>query len=159
MNKKILISGGIAAFVIGAIAGLYYYTKKSINKIAAAIDDTFDIEDNNTIQCQIDLTKTNKNGSSCAKDAFIPKEEEEEKNQKETIKVHNFKFDDCYKHIKPISIQEEIEKAIKEKCDECPCKKSETDKMYNSTFQYLFDDKFYKDYINTLNAFYGDDGK
>ena len=153
MNKKILVGSGVAAFIIGAIAGLYYYTKKSINKIVATMDDTFDIEDNNnTIQCQFDLTKTNKNGSSCAKDAFIPKEEEK---QKETIKVHNLKFG----HIEPISIQEEIEKAVKEKCDECPCKKNETDKMYNSTFQYLFDDKFYKDYINTINAFYGDDGK
>ena len=96
MNNKVLISGGVAAFIIGAIAGLYYYTKKSINKIVAAMDDTFDIEDdNNTIQCQFDLTKTNKNGSSYAKGAFIPKEEEE-KNQKETIKIHNFKFDDCY---------------------------------------------------------------
>lgn len=156
MNKKILVSGGIAAFIIGVVVGLYYYTKKSISKIVAAMDDTFDIEnDNNTIQYQFDLTKTNKNGSSCAKNAFIPKEEE---NQKETIKIHNFKFDDCYKHIKPISIQEEIEKAIKEKCDECPCKKSETDKMYDSAFQYLFDDKFYKDYINTCNV-YEDDGK
>ena len=156
MNKKILISGGIAAFIVGTIAGLYYYTKKSINKIAAAMDDTFNIEnDNNTIQFQFDLTKTNKNGSSCAKNAFIPKEEE---NQKETIKIHNFKFDDCYKHIKPISIREEMEKALKEKCDECPCKKNETDKMYNSTFQYLFDDKFYRDYINTCNV-YEDDGK
>lgn len=159
MNKKVLIiGGGIAAFVISAIAGLYVYTKKSISKIVASMDDKFDIEnDNNTIQCQFDLTKTNKNGSSCAKDAFISKEEEEEK-QEETIKIHNFKFDDCYKHIKPFSIQEEIEKALKEKCDECPCKKSETDKMYDSTFQYLFDDKFYKDYINTCNV-YEDDGK
>lgn len=157
MNKKILISGGVAAFIIGAVVGLYYYTKKSINKIAAAMDDTFNIEnDNNTIQYQFDLTKINKNGSSCAKNAFIPKEGKE--NQKETIKIHNFKFDDCYKHIKPISIQEEIEKALKEKCDECPCKKSDTDKMYNSAFQYLFDDKFYKDYINTCNI-YEDDGK
>jgi len=49
MNKKILIGGGIAAFIIGAIAGVYIYTKKSIEKIAAAIDDTFDIGDNNNI--------------------------------------------------------------------------------------------------------------
>ena len=47
MNKKVLIGGGIAAFVISAIAGLYVYTKKSIGKIAAAIDDTFDIGENN----------------------------------------------------------------------------------------------------------------
>ena len=151
MNKKILISGGVAAFIIGAIAGLYYYTKKSINKIAAAMDDTFNIEDNNVVQCQFDLTKINKNGSSCAKDGFIPKEEK----QKDTIKIHNFKFDNCYKHIQPLSIQEEIEKALKEKCDECPCKKNETGGL---VFQYLFDDKFYRDYFNTVNVFQ-DDGK
>lgn len=158
MNKKVLISGGVAALVIGAIVGLYIYAKKSINKIVVAMDDTFDIEedDNNIIQCQFDLTKTNKNGSSCAKNAFIPKEEE---NQKETIKVCNFKFDNRYEHIKPISIQEEIEKALKEKCEECLCKKNETDKMYDSTFQYLFDDQFYQNYINTINAFCEDDGK
>lgn len=147
MNKKVLISGGIAAFIIGAIAGLYYYTKKSINKIAAAIDDTFDIEnDNNTIQCQFDLTKTNKNGSSLAKNAFIPEEE----NQKETIKVHNLKFG----HIEPISIEQQFEEMFKEKCENCPCKKNE-----KPAFQYLFDGQFYKDYIDTVNAFYGDDGK
>lgn len=49
MNKKILISSGVAVFIIGAIAGLYYYTKESINKIVAAMDDTFDIEDDNNI--------------------------------------------------------------------------------------------------------------
>ena len=143
MNKKILISGGVAAFIVGAVVGLYYYMKKSIREIANGLDNWFENEDqiNNYLEQENQQKK------------------EEEENQKETIKVHNFKFDDCYKHIKPISIQEEIEKAIKEKCDECPCKKSETDKMYNSTFQYLFDDKFYKDYINTVNLFDGDDGK
>ena len=148
MNKKILIGSGVAAFIIGAIAGLYYYTKKSIHKIAAAIDDTFDIEDNNnTIQCQFDLTKTNKNGSSFAKNAFIPEEE----NQKEkTIKAHNLKFG----HIEPISIEERFDEMFKEKCENCPCKKNE-----KPAFQYLFDDQFYKDYIDTVNAFYGDDGK
>ena len=148
MNKKIFVGGGIAAFIIGAIAGLYYYTKKSINKIIVAMDDTFDIEnDNNTIQCQFDLTKTNKNGSSCAKNAFIPKEEE---NQKKTIKIHNFEVG----HIKPVSIEQQFEKMFKEKCENCPCKKNE-----KPVFQYLFDDQFYKDYIDTINAFQGDDGK
>lgn len=154
MKKKTVINGSIFIFVIGVVAGLYFYTKRSIKKIIAAMDETFDIEDNNNIQCQFDLTKTNKNGSSCAENAFIPEEEEE--NQKKTIKIHNFKFDDCYKHIEPISIQEEIEKALKEKCDECPCKKNEAYKVYNPTWQYRVDDKFYQDYINTVNLFDGD---
>lgn len=141
ISKKILIGGGVAAFIISAVVGLYYYTKKSIREIAKGLDNWFENED------QINNYLEQEN------------QQKEEKNQKETIKVHNFKFDDCYKYIKPISIQEEIEKAIKEKCDECPCKKNEADKMYNSAFQYLFDDKFYKDYINTVNLFDGDDGK
>ena len=149
MNKKVLIGGGIAVFIIGAIAGLYYYTKKSINKIISAMDDTFDIEnDDNTIQCQFDLTKTNKNESSCAKNVFIPKEEEE--NQKKTIKVDNFKFG----HIAQSSIKQQFEKMFTEKCENCPCKKNE-----KPVFQYLFDDQFYQDYIDTMNAFDGDDGK
>lgn len=157
MKKKPVINGSILIFVIGAVAGLYFYTKRSIKKIVAAMDDTFDIEDNNNIiQCQFDLTKTNKNGSSCAKNAFIPKEEEEE-NQKKTIKIHNFKFDNYYKHIEPISIQEEIEKAIQEKCEECSCKKNEEHKIYNPTWQYQVDDQFYQDYINTINAFRDED--
>ena len=142
MNKKILIGSGVAAFIIGAVVGLYYYTKKSIREIANGLDNWFENEDdmNNYLEQENQQKK-------------------EEEKQKETIKVHNFKFDDCYKHIKQISIQEEIEKAIKEKCEECPCKKNDTEKMYNSTLQYLFDDKFYKDYINTVNTFCGDDGK
>ena len=45
MNKKVVIGGGVVALVLGVVAGLYFYTKKTIGKIAAAIDDTFDIED------------------------------------------------------------------------------------------------------------------
>ena len=40
--------------------------------------------------------------------------------------------------------------------DECPCKKDEVYKVYNPTWQYRVDDKFYQDYINTVNLFDGD---
>ena len=44
MKKKwIYIAAGIIGF-IGAIVGLYFYVKKSMEKIGKAIDDTFDIE-------------------------------------------------------------------------------------------------------------------
>ena len=44
MKKKTVINGSILIFVIGAVAGLYFYTKRSIKKIVAAMDDTFDID-------------------------------------------------------------------------------------------------------------------
>ena len=45
MNKKILI-GGIAAIglVVGAVTGLYYYTKKQLKKIFENMDDSFDLD-------------------------------------------------------------------------------------------------------------------
>jgi hypothetical protein len=47
MKKKTVINGSIFIFVIGAVAGLYFYTKRSIKKIIATMDETFDIEGNN----------------------------------------------------------------------------------------------------------------
>ena len=155
MNKKILIGGGIAAFIISAIAGVYIYTKKSIGKIAAAIDDTFDIGDNNnTIQYQFDLTKTNKNGSSCAKNVFIPKEEEGE--EKRTIKMPKISYC-CYDTVG-------VDRAMKNDIDEL---KERVEKLEqnlnclngNCNYNILFDDKHYNDYINTMDAFFGDDKK
>lgn len=150
MNKKILIGGGIAAFIIGAIAGVYIYTKKSIEKIAAAIDDTFDIEDNNnTIQCQFDLTKTNKNGSSCAKNVFIPKEEEE----KRTIKMPKISYC-CYDAV-------DVNRAMQNDINELKEKVKELEYRLSANYNYniLFDDKYYNDYMKTMDAFFGDDGK
>lgn len=152
MNKKrILIGGGIVAFVISAIAGLYVYTKKSIKKVAAAIDDTFDIGDNNTttIQCQFDLTKTNKNGSSVAKNAFISKEEEE----KSTIKMPKISYC-CYDAVG-------IDRAMQNDIDELKerVEKLEYQLSGNCNYSILFDDKYYNDYTKTMDAFFGDDGK
>ena len=150
-NKKFLIGGGIAAFIIGTVVGVYIYTKKSIGKIAAAIDDTFDIEDNNnTIQYQFDLTKTNKNGSSCAKDAFISEEEE-----KRTIKMPKISYC-CYDTVG-------IDRAMQNDIDELKTKVEELEKKIDNlnvaNYNILFDDKHYNDYIKTMNAFFGDDGK
>ena len=150
MNKKVLIGGGIAAFVISAIAGLYVYTKKSIKKVAAAIDDTFDIGDNNNtiIQCQFDLTKTNKNGSSVAKNTFIPKGEEES-----TIKMPKISYC-CYDAVG-------IDRAMQNDIDELKerVEKLEYQLSGNCNYNILFDDKHYNDYMNTMDAFFGDDGK
>lgn len=150
MNKKILIGGGIAAFIIGAIAGVYIYTKKSIEKIAAAIDDTFDIGDNNNIiQCQFDLTKTNKNGSSCAKNAFIP----EDKEDKRTIKMPKISYC-CYDAVS-------VDRAMQNDIDELKEKVKELEYRLsgNCNYNILFDDKHYNDYMKTMDAFFGDDGK
>ena len=43
MKKWICVAVGIIGF-IGAIAGLYFYVKKTMSKIGKAIDDTFDVE-------------------------------------------------------------------------------------------------------------------
>ena len=77
MNKKVLIGGGIAALVIGAIAGLYVYTKKSIGKIAAAIDDTFDIEMQMNVQPKYD------------------KAENQEKTETKKFKIPEYSTYDC----------------------------------------------------------------
>ncbi len=150
VNKKVLIGGGITIFVISAIAGLYFYTKKSIGKIASAIDDTFDIGDNNnTIQYQWDLTKTNKNGSSCAENVFIPKEDEEVR----TLKMPKISYC-CYDAVG-------IDRAMQNDIDELKkrVEKLEYQLSGNCNYSILFDDKHYNDYMNTMDAFFGDDGK
>ena len=148
-NKKIFIGGGVAAIIVGAIVGRYIYIKNSIKKIAAAMDDDFDIEENNdTIQCQFDLTKTNKNGSSYAKNAFIPKEEE-----KRTIKMPKISYC-CYDTV-------EINRAMQNDINELKEKVKELEYRLDNNCNYniLFDDKHYNDYIETMDAFFGDDGK
>lgn len=149
MSKKILISGGIAAFVISAIAGLYVYTKKSIKKIAVAIDDTFDIEEDN-VQCEYKVQQEEINGQKVITESVYPKEEE-----KRTIKMPKISYS-CYDAIG-------VDRAMQNDIDELKTKVEELEKKIDNlnvaNYNILFDDKNYKDYMNTLNAFYGDDGK
>ena len=148
VNKKVLIGGGIAAFIIGAIAGLYVYTKKSIGKIAAAIDDTFDIGEenkNDTIQYQFDTTKVNKNNET-----ITPKDEAR------TIKFAKVPNFTCYDAV-------DVDHTMQDNIDKLRIKVEELENKINSLttvdYTYLFDDKNYKDYMNTMEAYFGDDGK
>ena len=60
MNKKILI-GGIAAIglIVGAVTGLYYYTKKQLKKIFKNMDDSFDLDGYNYEQKIKELNEKN----------------------------------------------------------------------------------------------------
>lgn len=158
MNKKVMIGGGVVALVIGAVAGLYFYTKKTIGKIVAAIDDTFDIEDD-YIHEQKDEEI---NGQKIHTESVYPKDE---KKRVVTMKGH----------IKPYPIIDkinEIQEQLK-KCEDCPYK-NKNQPIYPAwwgiyppyggegegiTWASNIDDKWYKDYINMVNLFNGDDGK
>lgn len=155
MNKKILISGGIAALVIGAVVGLIYYTRKSIRKIADGLTDMFDDIENEAYH--IEQREEQINGQKVKTSVAYPQGESVtvempvlkigEKNCNNTIYNNE-------SHLRPISIEQQFDEMFKEKCENCPCKKNE-----KPAFQYLFDDQLYKDYIDTVNMFDGDDGK
>lgn len=139
MNKKVLIGGGIVTFVVGAIAGLYLYAKASMKKIASAMDDDFDIEDdNNIIQNQPDLTKT----------STVSKDEETVK----IVKVPKFTY---YGSIGSYPVQNDIDE-IRTKVEELENKINNLNVINCTT---LYDDNYYaaeaKDYIDI----FGDDGK
>ena len=132
------------------LSDLEFY--KCAEKLQDDITDFCLSEDNNnTIQCQFDLTKTNKNGSSCAKNAFIPKEEKEE--EKRTIKMPKISYC-CYDAVG-------IDRAMQNDIDELKerVEKLEYQLSGNCNYNILFDDKHYNDYMNTMDAFFGDDGK
>lgn len=144
MNKKVLIGGGIVTFVVGAIAGtiagLYLYAKASMKKIVSAMDDDFDIEDddNNIIQNQPDLTKTSNDS----------KDEETVK----IVKVPKFTY---YDSIGSYPVREDIDK-IRIRVEELENKINNLNVIDCTT---LYDDNYYaaeaKDYIDI----FGDDGK
>ena len=73
-NKKILIGGGVAAIIVGAIVGRYIYIKNSIKKIAAAMDDDFDIEDDNA-QYEYKAQQEKINGQKVTIENVYPKED------------------------------------------------------------------------------------
>lgn len=81
MKKKPVINGSILIFVIGAVAGLYFYTKRSIKKIVAAMDDTFDIDN---------------------------EQENEAANEQPKTKTVKINLNDNYGHIEPINIDDVI---------------------------------------------------
>lgn len=159
MNKKAVISGGVVALVIGAVAGLYFYTKKTIREIAAAIDDTFDIEDD-YIHEQKDEEI---NEQKIHTESVYPKDE-----KKRTVTM-------TMGHIKPYPIIDKINE-IKEqlkKCEDCPYK-NKSQPIYPAwwgiyppyggegqgiTWMDNADDKWFRDHINTVNLFDGDDRK
>lgn len=161
MNKKVVISGGVVALVIGAVAGLYFYTKKTIGKIAAAIDDTFDIEDD-YIHEQKDEEI---NEQKIHTESVYPKDE-----KKRTINIDK---NAAHFQLKQYPIIDEINK-IKEqlkKCEDCPYK-NKNQPTYPAwwgiylpyegegiTWMDNADDKWFRDHINTVNLFDGDDGK
>ena len=158
MNKKVLVGSGVAALVIGAVVGLICYTRKSIRKIANGLTDMFDdIENEDYHFYHIEQKEEQINGQKVKTSVAYPQGESVtvempvlkigEKNCNNTI--YNSES-----HLRPISIEQRFDEMFKEKCENCPCKKNE-----KPAFQYLFDDQLYKDYIDTVNMFDGDDGK
>ena len=155
MNKKVLVGSGVAALVIGAVVGLICYTRKSIRKIANGLTDMFDDIENEDYH--IEQKEEQINGQKVKTSVAYPQGESVtvempvlkigEKNCNNTI--YNSEL-----HLRPISIEQQFDEMFKEKCENCPCKKNE-----KPAFQYLFDDQLYKDYIDTVNMFDGDDGK
>lgn len=161
MNKKIMIGGGVAALFIGAVVGAYYYTKKTIKKIVAAMDDTFNIEDGYIYEQKDEEI----NGQKIHIESVYPKDE----SKRTAAIVHG--------HIEPYPIIDKINE-IKEqlqlkKCEDCP---------YKNKNQFTYpawwgiyppyggeadgipwidnvDDKWFRDHINTVNLFDGDDRK
>ena len=95
MNKKLVVGGGITALMLGIIVGAYFYAKKSIKSIVAAVDDDFNID--------IDDQKI-----------------EQTNNQEEESKIVKAKLSSW--SIEPISIENEIKKQLDEKCEKCPFK-------------------------------------
>ena len=146
-NKKILIGGGVAAIIVGAIVGRYIYIKNSIKKIAAAMDDDFDIEDDNA-QYEYKAQQEKINGQKVTIENVYPKEEE-----KRTIKMPKISYC-CYDTV-------EINRAMQNDINELKEKVKELEYRLDNNCNYniLFDDKHYNDYIETMDAFFGDDGK
>lgn len=158
MNKKVVIGGGIVALAIGAIAGLYIYTKKTIGKIAAAIDDTFDIEDDYIYEQRDEEI----NGQKIHMESIYPKDE-----KKRTMMTVDLRLNDA----DITQLINKMKKQLDKKCEDCPCKNKnqsaypawwETYPPYGReaegiTWAGNIDDKLYKDYINTINMFDGDE--
>lgn len=150
MNKKILIGGSIAAFIISAIAGVYIYTKKSIEKVAAAIDDTFDIGENN-VQYEYKIQQEEINGQKVITESVYPKEEE-----KRTIKMPKI----SYSRYDVIGVDHAMQDDINELKEKVKELEQNLNRLSgNCNYSILFDDKHYNDYMKTMDAFFGDDGK